>query len=147
LEASKRQLPPAASSVVLVDTNILVYLMIEGDRTPAAQELYERDADWRSEAFVMVEFSNVLATYVRSKALTYERAIKLLEKALALVPMLTNVMHAQVLETAAQFGISAYDARFITLAEQMRAKLVTEDIKLQVAVPSWTVSLAGAVAC
>jgi predicted nucleic acid-binding protein len=133
--------------VVLVDTNILVYLMIEGDRTPAAQELYERDADWRSEAFVMVEFSNVLATYVRSKALTYERAIKLLEKALALVPMLTNVMHAQALETAAQFGISAYDARFITLAEQMRAKLVTEDIKLQLAVPSWTVSLAGAVAC
>jgi len=133
--------------VVLVDTNILVYLMIEGDRTPAAQELYERDADWRSEALVMVEFSNVLATYVRSKALTYERAIKLLEQALALVPMLTNVMHAQALETAAQFGISAYDARFITLAEQMRAKLVTEDIKLQVAVPSWTVSLAGAVAC
>ncbi len=133
--------------MVLVDTNILVYLMIEGDRTPAAQELYERDADWRSEALVMVEFSNVLATYVRSKALTYERAIKLLEQALALVPMLTNVMHAQALETAAQFGISAYDARFITLAEQMRAKLVTEDIKLQVAVPSWTVSLAGAVAC
>ena len=133
--------------MVLVDTNILVYLMIEGDRTPAAQELYERDADWRSEALVMVEFSNVLATYVRSKALTYERAIKLLEQALALVPMLTNVMHAQALETAAQFGISAYDARFITLAEQMRAKLVTEDIKLQLAVPSWTVSLAGAVAC
>jgi predicted nucleic acid-binding protein len=132
--------------VVLVDTNILVYLMIEGDRTSAAHELYERDADWRSEAFVMVEFSNVLATYVRSKELTYERARKLLEQAPALVPMLTNVMHAQALETATQFGVSAYDARFIALAEQMRVKLVTEDIKLQAAVPSWTVSLAGALA-
>jgi len=35
-----------------------------GDRTPAARQLYERDADRRSEGFVMVEFSNVLATYV-----------------------------------------------------------------------------------
>lgn len=132
--------------MVLVDTNILVYLLIEGDRTPTAQELYARDADWRSEAFIMVEFSNVLATYVRSQALTYERATKLLGKALALAPMLISVMHAQALEAATRFGISAYDARFIALAEQMRVKLVTEDIKLQDAVPSWTVSLAGAVA-
>jgi predicted nucleic acid-binding protein len=132
--------------VVLIDTNILVYLMIEGDRTPAAQELYERDSDWRSEAFVMVEFSNVLATYVRNKALAYGRAVRLLEDALALLPILTNVMHSQSLETATRFGISAYDGRFIALAEQMRAKLVTEDLKLQAAAPSWTVSLAAAVA-
>lgn len=132
--------------MVLVDTNVLVYLLIEGDRTSTAQELYARDSDWRSEAFIMVEFSNVLATYVRSKALTRERSTKLLGKALALAPMLTSVMHAQALEAAMRFGISAYDARFIALAEQMRVKLVTEDIKLQDAVPSWTVSLAGAVA-
>jgi predicted nucleic acid-binding protein len=137
---------PAASSVVLVDTNIIAYLMIEGDRTPAALELYERDADWRSETFVMVEFSNVLATYVRTKALTHEQGVKLLVEAQALVPVLTNVMHAQALETATQFGISAYDARFIALAKQMRVKLVTEDTRLQAAVPSWTVSLAGALA-
>jgi predicted nucleic acid-binding protein len=55
-------------------------------------------------------------------------------------------MHAQALESATEFGISAYDARFIALAKQMRVKLVTEDTKLQAAVPSWTVSLAGAVA-
>ena len=94
----------------------------------------------------MVEFSNVLATYVRTKALTGEQAKKLLEDALALVSVLSNVTHAQALETATQFGISAYDARFIALAKQMRVKLVTEDTKLQAAVPSWSVSLAGAVA-
>jgi predicted nucleic acid-binding protein len=42
--------------VVLVDTNILAYLMIQGERTAAAQQLFERDSDWCSEAFVMVEF-------------------------------------------------------------------------------------------
>jgi hypothetical protein len=47
--------------VVLVDTNILAYLLIEGDRTSAAQALNARDPDWRSEGLILVEFSNVLS--------------------------------------------------------------------------------------
>ncbi|MGH8139010.1 MAG: hypothetical protein ACREVV_12580 [Steroidobacteraceae bacterium] len=54
------------------------------------------------------------------------------------------MLPAQALETAMQFEISAYDARFITLARHMRLKLVTEDAKLRAAVPDWTVSLTGA---
>jgi predicted nucleic acid-binding protein len=130
--------------VVLVDTNVLAYLMLEGDRTSAAQELFERDADWRSEAFIMVEFSNVLTTYVRTKVLSRDQGLKILAGAEKLVPVLTSVQHARALEVATQFGISAYDARFVALAIQMKVKLVTEDAKLRAAVPSWTVSLAGA---
>lgn len=132
--------------MVLLDTNVLAYLILEGDRTSAAQELYERDADWRSEAFIMVEFSNVLATYVRSKALAREQGLKLLIRAAELVPVLTSVQHARALEAAIQFGISAYDARFVALAIQMKVRLVTEDAKLRVAVPLWTASLADALA-
>lgn len=130
--------------MVLVDTNVLAYLMLEGDRTSAAQELFERDADWRSEAFIMVEFSNVLTTYVRTKVLSRDQGLKLLAGAEKLVPVLTSVQNARALEVATQFGISAYDARFVALAIQMKVKLVTEDAKLRAAVPSWTVSLAGA---
>jgi predicted nucleic acid-binding protein len=130
--------------VVLVDTNVLAYLMLEGDRTSAAQELFERDADWRSEAFIMVEFSNVLTTYVRTKVLTRDHGLKLLAGAEKLVPVLTSVQNARALEVATQFGISAYDARFVALAIQMKVKLVTEDAKLRAVVPSWTVSLVDA---
>src|SRR6185437_5774425 len=35
--------------VVLVDTNILAYLLIEGDRTPGVQHLFARDSNWCSE--------------------------------------------------------------------------------------------------
>jgi predicted nucleic acid-binding protein len=132
--------------VVLVDTNVLAYLMLEGDRTSAAQELFERDADWRSEAFIMVEFSNVLTTYVRTKVLSRDQGLKLLAGAEKLVPVLTSVQNARALEVATQFGISAYDARFVALAIQMKVKLVTEDAKIRAAVPSWTVSLADAAA-
>jgi predicted nucleic acid-binding protein len=130
--------------VVLVDTNVLAYLMLEGDRTSAAQELFERDADWRSEASIMVEFSNVLTTYVRTKVLSRDQGLKLLAGAEKLVPVLTSVQYARALEVATQFGISAYDARFVALAIQMKVKLVTEDAKLRAAVPFWTASLAGA---
>ena len=127
--------------MVPVDTNILAYLMIEGDRTSAAQALFTRDPDWRSEAFILVEFTNVLTTYVRTKALTHKQGSELLTQAQAILPALTSVQHAQAFETATELGISAYDGRFIALAKQMKSKLVTEDAKLRAAVPAWTVSL------
>jgi predicted nucleic acid-binding protein len=51
------------------------------------------------------------------------------------------VQHERVLEAAIQFGTSAYDARFIALAMQMKIKLVTEDARLRSAVPAWTNSI------
>ena len=132
--------------MVLVDTNIIAYLMIWGDRTAAAQQLFERDSDWCSEAFVMVEFSNVIATYVRTGALTQAQGTKLLVDSQAHLPTLHSVVNTQALETAMQFGISAYDARFISLARQLKLKLITEDAKLRVAVPAWTMSLDDALA-
>ena len=44
--------------MVVVDTNIVAYLLIDGDRSREARSLLARDPDWRSEAFVLVEFSN-----------------------------------------------------------------------------------------
>ena len=58
--------------MVVVDTNVLAYLLIEGDRTKAAQDLYANDPDWQSEAFVLVELTNILTTYTRAGALTRE---------------------------------------------------------------------------
>ena len=131
---------------MLVDTNIIAYLMIRGDRTAAAQQLYERDSDWCSEAFVMVEFSNVIATYVRTRALSQAQGTKLLAESQAHLSTLHSVVNTQALESAMQFGISAYDARFISLAKQLKMKLITEDVKLRVAVPALTMSLDDALA-
>lgn len=124
--------------MVLVDTNILAYLMIDGDRTSAAQALFARDPDWRSETFILVEFTNVVSTYVRTKALTHKQGWALLAEAQEIFPSLVSVPHAQAYEAAMEFGVSAYDGRFIAIAKQMKSKLVTEDVKLRAAVPAWT---------
>jgi predicted nucleic acid-binding protein len=130
--------------VVLVDTNILAYLLIEGDRTSGAQDLFARDSAWCSEAFVMVEFSNILATYVRTGALRRMQSTELLTEAQTILSTMHNVANGQALEVAMQYEISAYDARFISLAAQLKTRLITEDAKLRKAVPSWTISLSDA---
>ena len=50
--------------MLLVDTNVVAYLLIDGDHTEAAQDLRSRDPDWRSEAFMLIEFTNVLASSI-----------------------------------------------------------------------------------
>jgi len=132
--------------VVLVDTNVLAYLLIAGDQTKTAQALYARDSDWRSEAFLLIEFSNILSTYIRADALTLQEGLQLHASAQSLMPTLTHVEHARALEVGAEFTISAYDARFIALAMQMGVKLVTQDMKLRRAVPAWTRALEDAAA-
>ena len=131
----------------LVDTNVVAYLLIEGDHTEAAQQLHTRDPDWRSEAFLLVEFTNILASSIATKRMTLSVAGDFLAKAAALFDgKLGRIPHASVLGTAARYRVSAYDARFLALADQLGRRLVTEDARLRAAAPALTQSLAEALA-
>jgi len=133
--------------MVLIDTNILAYLLIQGEQTDAAQRLRRSDADWRSEAFIMVEFTNVLVGYTVAKRITLALAQNLLGKADTLLEgKLGRISHAQVLTTAARHRVTAYDAHFLALAERLGLRLITEDSKLRTAAPALTQSLAEALA-
>ena len=133
--------------MLLVDTNVVVYLLIAGDYTAAAQELRARDPDWRSEAFLLIEFTNVLASSIARKRMTLSLAEDLLAKAVALFDgKLARIPHASVLTIAARYRVSAYDARFLALADQLGSRLVTEDARLRAVAPALTQSLAEALA-
>lgn len=130
----------------LVDTNVIAYLLIAGDRTEQAQALWRADPDWRSEAFCRIEFSNLLATHLRTQALTMAQAVALFERAATLVPTLLDAAHVDALRVAAAFGVSAYDARFLVVAQALAVRLVTEDVRLRMAAPELTQSLGEALA-
>lgn len=132
--------------MVVVDTNIVTYLLIEGDRTRQAQALFAKDSDWRSEAFLLVEFSNVLATYRRVQALSGQQTETLLAEAASRVRELLSVPNLRALRCAERYAVSAYDARFLAAADTLGTKLVTEDAKLRAAAPELTRSLAQALA-
>ncbi len=130
--------------MVVIDTNVLAYLLIDGDHTAKAQQLYRKDAEWTSEAFVFVEFSNILATYERLGELAPDEADRLLNEAEARVRGAANVPAIVALDFARRYSVSAYDARFLAAAESLGGKLVTEDAKLRSAAPALTQSLAEA---
>lgn len=132
--------------MIVVDTNVLAYLLIEGDRTSEAQALFAQDSDWRSEAFLLVEFSNVLASYRRIGALSGKQTEALLAEAATRVRELLSVPNLQALRCADLFAVSAYDARFLAVAEALGVKLVTEDARLRAAAPALTRSIARALA-
>ena len=133
--------------MLLVDTNVVAYFLIEGDETAAARQLRSRDPDWRSEAFLLVEFTNVLASSIASKRMTFPMAEVFLHGVSALFEgRLDQMPHATVLATAIRHRVSAYDARFLALADQLGSRLVTEDARLRAAAPALTQSLAEALA-
>lgn len=131
--------------MVIVDTNVLAYLLLDGIPTPSARALRTLDPDWHTESFALVECSNVLATHVRVGGLTATEAGDLLAEIEELV---RDGLHTVALETALEFAVrysvSAYDARFLALADELGGRLVTEDAKLRKAAPDLTRSLAEA---
>lgn len=131
--------------MIVVDTSVIAYLLIEGDRTADAQALRLADPEWRSEPFLLVEFSNLLATQVRAKALSAVEAKSLLESAAKQVATWVEVPHADALAVALDCQVSAYDARFVACARRLGAPLVTEDSRLRAAMPGLSMSIAEAV--
>ena len=133
--------------MLLVDTNVVAYLLIKGDHTEAAQELHASDSDWRSEAFLLVEFTNVLVSSIARKRMTVSMAEDFLAKVFSLFDgKLGRIPHASVLAIATRHRVSAYDARFLSLADQLGSRLITEDARLRAAAPALTQSLAEALA-
>lgn len=131
--------------MVIVDTNILAYLLLAGDRTPNAQALLKADEDWHTDSFALVEFSNLLATSVRVQGLAPSTARDLLAAAEVLVRRgLHTVQHDTALALANRYSVSAYDARFLAVADEVGSRLVTEDIRLRKAAPELTRSLSEA---
>jgi predicted nucleic acid-binding protein len=133
--------------VALVDINVVAYLLIRGDQTEAAQELRPRDADWRSGAFLLVDFTNALASSIARRRMSMPLAQDFLAKAIALLDgKLIRIAHASVLSMAVCYHVTGHDACFLALAQQLGRRLITEDAKLRVAAPKLTQSLAEALA-
>ncbi|MGZ5446412.1 MAG: hypothetical protein ACXWLY_31220 [Thermoanaerobaculia bacterium] len=55
--------------MIVADTNLVAYLLIEGDKTAAARAVWKKDSRWMLPTLWRSEFLNVLTTAVRSRVL------------------------------------------------------------------------------
>ncbi len=128
--------------MLLVDANVVAYLLIDGDKTAQARDFWAIDQDWRAPRLLFYELANVFARLVRQQTISLESGIAGLESATGLVRLHDqDPPAARVLEIASKLAVSAYDASYLAAAEALGAPLVTEDRLLLRAAPDITRSL------
>jgi len=117
--------------MIVVDTNVIVYLMIEGEKTEMAQRTYHQDSAWFVPLLWRHEFLNVLTTFVSHGGIEMDEATNLWQRGTHLfVSGEREVDMPHVLRLASQHNISAYDAQYVTLAMALSVPFVTEDQQL-----------------
>ncbi len=128
--------------MIVADTNLIAYLMIEGEKTPFARTALRKDSSWAAPLLWRSEFRNILALYLRQKHLTIVDALQLMHEAETLLHGNEfQVESTAVLSLAESSGLSAYDCEFVHLAQELGLPLVTSDKKVLQAFPQTAVSL------
>ena len=128
--------------MIVVDTNIIVYRLIIGDKTDKTMELEVYDPDWIVPFLWHFEFLNVLSTLTKNNYLEPEQSRVILNNAAVLFKNREfQVDEESVLQFSVDNKISAYDAHYIVLAKMNNIKCVTEDKRLLKLFPIHAVSL------
>ena len=122
--------------MIVVDTNVIAYLLIPGPWTEAAEDLLQAEPVWAAPPLWRSEFRNILAGYLRRGTLSFEQTVALQSTAESLLAgHETSVDSRAVLELVRGSNCTAYDCEFVALARQSGSVLYTLDAKLLAAFP------------
>jgi predicted nucleic acid-binding protein len=128
--------------VIVVDANVLLYLLIPGKHTADAERWLEHDPDWAVPRLWRSEVRNVLATYLRAGRIEQAEALALFQRAVLIIGLEEyEVETVEALRLAQASGCSAYDCEYVALAQFLDVPLVTADRKLRLAFPGCTLAL------
>lgn len=127
--------------MIVVDTNVVAYLLLPGPFTMRAEALFLDQPDWAAPSLWRSELRNVLCGYLRHGDLNLEQVIALQHQAEDLVirhPI--DVQSDAVLKLASSSGCSAYDCEFVAAAELLGVRLITADRAILAAFPDLALS-------
>jgi len=114
--------------MIVVDSNVIAYCWIHGDRTALAHRLRKLDPDWHAPVLWRSELRSILAGYRRDGSLDDSQVRQIMVAAeAALAGREHYVPSDRVFAVTGASRLSAYDAEFVLLAEILGAPLVTED--------------------
>lgn len=128
--------------MIVADTNLVAYLLIEGEQAAHARAVWREDPAWKLPSLWRSELLDVLATSHGAGALTADEARLAWQRAEWLLGAAEqNPTATRVLDVAMDRGISAYDAHFVALAEDLGARLATADRRLAASCPDVAILL------
>ena len=122
--------PKGGGTVIVVDASVVAYLLIEGELTDVARELYRVDSDWVTPPILNHEILSILAAVGTEEQSSHSveviwRDVRALLGTRQQVPDPVNS-----LRLAVEFGISGFDAQYLSLAQQLNLPLITGDARL-----------------
>ncbi len=117
--------------MIVVDTNIISYLYISGDRSQQSEDLLSFDSNWVAPILWRSEFRNVLAQYLRKNLLNINEILLIIQQA---EKLLTDheyeISSAHIMQLVKSSQCSAYDCEFVALAQYLDVPLITADKKI-----------------
>lgn len=128
--------------MIVVDTNVLAYFLIAGDRTPTAEAVYRRDSYWIAPSLWRYELLNVLSLYVRKQMTTRVGALEVMVRANAAIKRsYPFAQPRRMLELSEHTGCATYDCEFVVLAQMKNLPLITADAKVVKTFPTIALSM------
>ena len=128
--------------MIVVDTNIIAYLLLSGEHSEKAAKALRREPVWAVPILWRSELHNVLALYIRKSILTVSQAVAVIDRADELINgQEFSVSTRSVLELIERSNCSAYDCEFVALAQDLNAQLLTADRRILDQFPEVAISL------
>ena len=128
--------------MIVADANLIMYLLVDGERTRLAEAALARDMDWRVPALWRSEVLNALLQHLRTDRLPLPQAFIAIDRAQQMLAGAEEQVDPRhVIELALTSGRSAYDCEYVAVAENLGTRVVTSDRALLRAFPTLTVAL------
>jgi len=117
--------------MIVVDTNIIAYLYISGERSLQAEQLLSFDSHWNAPILWRSEFRNILSQYLRREMLSIDEVLIIIQQAEKLLnDNEYEISSAHIMQLVNSSSCSAYDCEFVALAQYLDIPLITEDKKI-----------------
>ena len=117
--------------MIVVDTNIIAYLYISGEKSLQAEQLLSIDSLWISPILWRSEFRNVLSQYLRKDILSLDDILLIIQQAEKLLnDNEYQISSAHIMQLVNSSNCSAYDCEFVALAQYLDLPVITADKKI-----------------
>lgn len=114
--------------MIVVDTNVMVYLLTADEEDRGASDRFREDPEWCAPPILLSELRNVLCGFVRRDWMSLADAVESYADASDILrTRVVNVDGNAVLHAAVDTGLTAYDAEFVVCARELGVQLVTTD--------------------
>lgn len=117
--------------MIVVDTNIIAYLYISGDKSLQAEQLLSVDSLWNAPILWRSEFRSVLSQYLRKDILSLDDILMIIQQAEKLLnDNEYKISSAHIMQLVNSSSCSACDCEFVALAQYLHIPLITADKKI-----------------